>query len=281
MTRWRARLLLAMTLVLLGRSPGLAQFDQGVTAFQGADYPAALQTWQQGAAAGDARAQYSLGYLYQFGLGVPFDLGKARGWYEKAAAANNADALYALGLLYEKGQAGGRDLTMAMSYYRKAAAAGPNADAEYAIGRMILRGRGVPRDAKEALVWLRKAAEQNHPAAQYLLGAAYEAGWGVRPDPLEALFWYRRAEQGDPVELEEQDVSFQPGIAIDALKRRLPAEAVASVEARLKKLPKAKPAPSSTKPANPAPAAKPGTAEAPPVKVPVNDGLPDALTRQP
>ena len=43
-----------------------------------------------------------------------------------------------------------------------------------------------------------------------MLGAAYEAGWGVSPDPVEALYWYSRSLDGDIVELQEQDMAFQP-----------------------------------------------------------------------
>jgi hypothetical protein len=126
-------------------------------------------------------------------------------------------------------------LTEAMRLYRKAVDAGLQPDAEYAVGRMILRGRGVPRDQAEGVKWLKRAAAHNQPAAQYMLGAAYEAGWGVTPDPVEALYWYSRSLAGDAVELQEQDLSFQPKIAIDSLKKRLDPEEVRVVEARLRK----------------------------------------------
>ncbi len=213
----------------------LAQFDDGVAALQHGDYEKARDAWQKDADAGDPRAQYSLGYLYQFGLGVPLDNAIAKDWYEKAASKNNADALYALGLLYENGKVGARDLSRAMSYYRQSAEVGAQPDAEYAVGRMILRGRGVTRDPKEGVKWLKKAALHRQPAAQYMLGAAFEAGWGVAPDPVEALYWYSRSLEGDIVELQEQDMAFQPKIAIASLRHRLYPEEIAAVEARLKK----------------------------------------------
>jgi hypothetical protein len=230
------RLLLSSTAALLiCRVPLLAQFDDGVAAMQQGDYGKALDVWQTDANAGDARAQYSIGYLYQFGLGVPADVFKAKEWYEKSAAQNNADALYALGLLCEAGKVGPRDLALALVYYHKAADTGAQADAEYALGRMILRGRGVARDPKEGIKWLKKAAQHRQPAAQYMLGASYEAGWGVSPDPVEALYWYSRSLDGDSVELQEQDMAFQPKIAIESLRRRLYPDEIQRVEARLKK----------------------------------------------
>jgi TPR repeat protein len=265
-------LLSLLTLCLLGPLPVLAQYEDGQKAFDSGDYAAAQVAWQKGAEANDARSEYSLGYLAQFGLAGAADLGAARSWYEKAAVNNSADAFYALGLMYETGQAGEKDLARAFDLYHKAVAAGPQSDAEYAIGRMLLRGRGVPRDAKESVVWLKKAAQHGNPAGQYMLAEAYEAGWGVRADEGEAYYWYRRADQGDPVELQEQDVSFEPKIAIAALRRRLPADLIADYDAKLKHdmaAAKAKPkAKSEAKPA-PKPAAKPDTA-----------AQPDALTKQ-
>ncbi|MDR3437751.1 tetratricopeptide repeat protein [Telmatospirillum sp.] len=234
MTQMARLLLLIALVILISPAPLLAQFDDGVAALQQGDYEKARAAWQTDADAGDGRAQYSMGYLYQFGLGVPVDYATAKEWYEKAAAQNNADAIYALGLLYEAGKAVPRDLARALDYYHKAAEIG-QADAEYAVGRMILRGRGVPRDPKEGVAWLKKAASHGQPAAQYMLGAAYEAGWGLPPDPVEALYWYNRSLEGDAVELQEQDMAFQPKIAIASLRRRLYPEEIARVEARLKK----------------------------------------------
>lgn len=232
---YRLILLLASILTLsLSASPLWAQFEEGVTALQREDYTKALEIWQHGADNGDTKSQYSLGYLYQFGLGVAADLGKAKEWYEKAAAGNDQDALYALGLMYETGKSGRKDLAEAMKLYRQAVQAGLQPDAEYAIGRMILRGRGVPRDPVEGVKWLTTAARHNQPAAQYMLGAAFEAGWGMPPNDREAYYWYRRSQEGDAVELQEHDMAFQPQIAIDALKRRLSAEVIHAIEGKLR-----------------------------------------------
>jgi len=228
------QLLCLTALLLSGAGRLLAQYAEGQQAFDAQNYAAAQSAWQRGADAGDARSQYSLGYLAQFGLVGGTDLAAAKTWYEKAAAGKNADALYALGLMYETGQAGEKDLTKALDYYRQASAAGPQADAEYAIGRMLLRGRGGPRDAKESVTWLRKAALKNNPAAQYMLAASYEAGWGVPVNEGEAYYWYRRADQGDPVELAEQDVAFEPKIAIAALRRRLSPDIIALWDEKLR-----------------------------------------------
>jgi hypothetical protein len=265
MIRRAPSLLFLSALLLLGPLPVLAQYEEGQKAFDAGDYAGALAAWQKGAEADDAKSQYSLGYLAQFGLAGAADLNAAKSWYEKASQNNSPDGFYALGLMYETGQAGEKDLAKAFDLYHKAAAAGPESDAEYAIGRMLLRGRGVPRDPKESVVWLKKAAQHGNPAGQYMLAASYEAGWGVRINEGEAYYWYRRADQGDPVELQEQDVSFEPKIAIAALKKRLPADVIEDEEDRLHH---------DLAPAKPQPQAQ----REPPAKK--DSAGPDALTKQ-
>ena len=52
-------------------SPVAAQdLQKGVTAYQAGDYATALQEWKPLAEAGDAAAQYNLGYMYDSGKGV-------------------------------------------------------------------------------------------------------------------------------------------------------------------------------------------------------------------
>src|SRR5271157_1921119 len=62
------------------------------------DYEKAKEGYEEAAAAGDAKAMTSLGYLYDVGRGVPQDYQMAREWYEKAAAAGNATAMNNLAL---------------------------------------------------------------------------------------------------------------------------------------------------------------------------------------
>jgi hypothetical protein len=228
-------MLMTVVALLSWGNPVLAQYEIGQRAFDQGDYLAAQTAWKKGAEAEEGKSQYSLGYLAQFGLAGGVDLTAALSWYEKAAANKSAEALYALGLMFETGQADTKDLGKAFDYYQQAAAIGPQPDAEYAIGRMLLRGRGVPRDAKQSVLWLKRAASHDNPAAQYMLAASFEAGWGVAIDEGQAYYWYRRADQGDPVELEEQDVAFEPKIAIAALRHRLPADEIALWDAKLKR----------------------------------------------
>ena len=70
---------------------------------------------------GNAATQYNLGGVYEVGLGVQKDLGKAAQFYQKAADQGFADAQVSLGRLYEKGEGVPKDLDKARELYQKAA----------------------------------------------------------------------------------------------------------------------------------------------------------------
>lgn len=228
---------LALAIALIAARPAAAGFDEGVTALQAGQYAVALDIWQKSAEAGDAKSQYGLGYLYQFGLGTDPDNTQAKAWYEKAAAQGEPDALFALGLMYESGLAGATDRAKAIELYRKAAATGRSPDAEYALGRVYMRGQGVPRDEKQGLVWLVKAAEMGQPAAQYMIGAAYETGGVLKADKVEAYYWYTAALLGDQAVLRETDPEFDAKAALDVLVQHMTRDEIAAAKAKLKKTP--------------------------------------------
>ena len=91
------RHLAILVLVLaLFASSARANFSLGQNLFAAGDYAGALQAWRPLAEAGDVRAQYSLGVIYEKGLGVPRDLPRAIEWYRHAANHGYAPAIAAL-----------------------------------------------------------------------------------------------------------------------------------------------------------------------------------------
>ncbi|ETX62229.1 hypothetical protein P835_03631 [Citrobacter portucalensis] len=54
----------------------------------------------------DSRAMNNLGYMYNYGIGVPKDQEKAVFWYQKASGFGSAEAKTELAVLYFKGQGG-------------------------------------------------------------------------------------------------------------------------------------------------------------------------------
>lgn len=182
------------------------------------------------ATAGDAHAQYMLGYIYDRGLGAAREPSASLDWYTQAAeqghpfAQNNLGFLYKqqqnwqeslkwytqaaeqgdataqnnLGYAYQHGEGVTKDMAAAMKWYKLAAEQG-DAAAINNIASLFAQGLGVEADIAAAARWYRLAADRGHPVAQYNLGLAYLLGKGVPLNHPEALVWLlRAAEKGLP-----------------------------------------------------------------------------------
>src|SRR6185437_2113827 len=127
--------------------------------------------------AGDARSQVLAGYsLYADDL----TRNDGRSRLETAASGGNARAEYTLGWIADTGWVAARDVKSAWAHYLKAAQAGDPL-AQAALARLYDNGEGVTQDHGAALGWLHKAADQGLPVAQGDIGYHYDVGEGVRP----------------------------------------------------------------------------------------------------
>lgn len=164
-------------------APAASDFKAGVSAYQAKDRAAALDKWQQGAAAGEANAQFAVGYSHYVGEGVPRDLAKALPLFEAAAAQGHARAQYFLGLMYDEGLGVAKDQARGVALFLAAGEAG-DADAQRAAGISYRDGKGIAKDLQKSVFWLMRAVQRNDLGAIDALGLAYEFGWGV-PKNLE------------------------------------------------------------------------------------------------
>ena len=103
--------------------------EAGRRAFARHDYGRSASLLLLEAERGSPVAQTYLGYMYQYGLGVPRDYVLAASWLHQAAEQGEPTGQFLLGLLFDKGY-------------------------------------GVPQDWIEAEVWLNLAASQASPAQQ-------------------------------------------------------------------------------------------------------------------
>jgi TPR repeat protein len=179
-----------------------AQFSLGFKYKKGEGVPQddrkAMEWWQKAADQGNAWAQASLGAMYfNGGQGVPKDGRKAVEWWRKAADQGNAWAQNKLGDLYENGRGVPQDNRQAVEWHQKAAEQG-HAGSQYNLGLMYADGRGVPKDDHKAAEWWQKAATQSNTEAQYNLGRMYADGRGVPRDDRKAVEWWQKAaDQGN------------------------------------------------------------------------------------
>jgi TPR repeat protein len=110
---------------------------------------------------GDARAQFFVGDMYQYGKSVPRDPVQAAAWYRKASEQ-------------------GYDL------------------AQNSLGHMYSWGNGVPQNYAVAMKWTLMAAKQGNWSAQFAMADFYELGRGVPQNYILAYMWTSVAGAYDP-----------------------------------------------------------------------------------
>ena len=196
-----ARLLggMAVAVLVFAAAPPArgAPLVEGNAAFERGDFQTAYRVWQPLAEAGDARAQFNLGLLYDTGRGVRRDIDQAVFWLERAAQQGLSEARHNLGLIYLSAERGPLDYAKALGYLQPAAEAG-FARSLYTLGKMYEYGLGVAQDDVQMVELVRLAAEAGFDRAQYNMGKFYRDGrGGLVPDAVRSAEWFRRAaEQG-------------------------------------------------------------------------------------
>nr|WP_245431041.1 tetratricopeptide repeat protein [Rhodoplanes roseus] len=167
MTRHRraATIVAAGLVAMVGFGPAVPARAGGTEAFAlyaRGDYAAAVPRLVRLAQAGNARAQGLLGFLYEYGRGVPQDFVFAAMWYTCAAEQGDATAQYLLGLLYDKGRGVRVDVVLSQKW-------------------LILAAAGAaPRD-REAYIRIRDAVATKMSIAQIALAQALASQWVPAP----------------------------------------------------------------------------------------------------
>jgi len=183
-----------------------AGFEDGVAAYQRADYANAMRIWHELGEAGDLRAIYNLGILFDLGQGVAPDPARAAVYFQHAAQAGHARAMSNYGRLLEQGRGVEKNEEQAAYWFHKAAESGL-AEAQYNLGLMYERGRGVPKSERDAAAWYSRAAAEGQSAALERLGLFYRDGRGVAHNATRAtLLLYGAAMDGrqDAIQALEQ-----------------------------------------------------------------------------
>lgn len=119
-------ILLAMAASTLGSGrPALADFAEGLEAYDAGDLGAAYAEWLPLAECGDLQAQVALaGILETGGTGLARDLAAAARWYRRAAERGDAVGQMNLGEMYAQGWGLTRDRVRALAWFSLAAAQG-------------------------------------------------------------------------------------------------------------------------------------------------------------
>ncbi len=119
-----AAITLMMIVLMLGvvDAAHAAPMSEASAAYARGDFPTAARRLTRLAVRGNARAQGLLGFLYEYGHGVPQDYVIAAEWYIRGAEQGDASAQYLLGLMYDKGRGVPQDAVLAHKWLILAAA---------------------------------------------------------------------------------------------------------------------------------------------------------------
>ncbi|KAI9272064.1 hypothetical protein EDC94DRAFT_644793 [Helicostylum pulchrum] len=167
-------------------------YNQGLKQFNSRNYNAALGSFLKSTESNHAKAQYSIGVLYQKGYGVEVEFYTSLSWYLEAAENGHLNAQYNIGVLYDYGGVFTVNYNVALFWYLQAAKQG-HLPAQYNIGVLYQNGHGVRVNYNVALSWYLKAEKQEYLSAQNSIGVLYDHGNGVDV----ALSWYlKAAKQG-------------------------------------------------------------------------------------
>ena len=128
--------------VLLITAPALADFHDGMSAYEEGDYGAALDAWLPLAEGGDLAAMYNVGVLYDHGLGVAENKEAAIRWYREPAEAGNVSAQFSLASIYDYGDGVEEDNAEAVRWYRLAALQADE-ESQFNLGVMYSNGEGL------------------------------------------------------------------------------------------------------------------------------------------
>lgn len=159
------RFLLSLSMFLITTCMGATAIaDNGEQLLHRADslyrmgnFEKAVEVYLQSAEAGNAEAQFDIGYAYYTGEGTQRDYTSAAMWFKRSAKQNFAKAQYNLAYCY-------------------------------------MNGRGVPRDYDKAYNLLLKSAENNYKRAQLTLADCYARGVLVEKNEDEYNKWKDKAE---------------------------------------------------------------------------------------
>ncbi len=139
------------------------------------DYKKEFAKLESRAAIGDAVAQFDLGQMYQYAIGVEKDIPQAIKYYKLAAQQGSLPAEYNLGIIYLTGNEVNQDYKLALQWLTDAAFKG-NDYAQYVLARIYENGYQdnegkeiIKADKEQSLAMYRIAAANNYGPAQYRL----------------------------------------------------------------------------------------------------------------
>ncbi len=126
--------------------------DDAVDAMRTGDFAEAYCIMRPLAEAGDADAQYNIGWMYMNGYGLRVNDSLALEWWKEASEQGHSDASFSIGMLYSLGEGEvSKDTNEAIDYYL-IAADGKHEDAIAILKSMMLRNDNFVRERLHSII---------------------------------------------------------------------------------------------------------------------------------
>ncbi len=137
--------------LMLTGAAAAGPFEDGLAAHERSDYATALRLFRPLGEQGNASAQYTLGFMYALGQGVPQDDAEAVKWYRLVAEQGDADAQYNVGVMYDQGRGVRQDDVQTYMWFDLAASRFSALGAENAVkNRDLAASKMTPAQLAEA-----------------------------------------------------------------------------------------------------------------------------------
>ena len=172
------------------------------------DYGTSFSYYLRSAHLGNAKGMFTVGNMYDRGLGVAENKELAVQWYQKASMLGNGSATYNLALKYLNGEVVQEDPIFAGKLFERAAELGA-VSGMLATGHAYHYGRyGMAVDYAVAAQWYQKGVDQGDAHCMRHLAELYASGLGVEKDvELSRTYYLQAQEAGEDVaaQLEARD----------------------------------------------------------------------------
>ena len=201
-------------------------YNVGKTLYDNKEYTRAIDFLVKALGREIHKANYILGVIYSYGLGITADKKKGYDYYLDAAKSGHVLAQMEVAKYHQKN--GYPDL--AEAWWRMAAEKG-NSDAQFELALFLynpqidsIYAATIDLDErkerqKEAASWYEKSANQGNPNAMYRLAWMYLWGVGVKNDIDNAFALYRKAISTDCVKKESITKNFITALTMIASKK--------------------------------------------------------------
>lgn len=149
-----------------------AAADRGWSFYYQKDYLRAIPEFREACIGSDAASCRSVGFLYENGLGVTKEMGKAEQFYKQGCDLGDMESCKNLGHMYEYAEGVASDYTKSVALYRQACNGG-NLGGCTNLGSMYHNAEGVAKDDYLAFKLFKQACDGHNVIGCVNLGTMY------------------------------------------------------------------------------------------------------------